>query len=372
MTAPDVLVIGGGIVGAAVARALALSGAAVEILDSGTEAGIATQASAGMLVPLAESAAEDPLLGIGIRGRDLYRQLAPVLAEETGVQIGLVRDGALHVAFTEQEESQARSTAAWQRQQGFTTEWLTAGELTTRCPGVSPDARGALLAREDGALEPLATLEALLVSATRRGVRITRGARALGIEIEAGRVTGARTAGGIRPAGAVVIAAGAWSGRLEGLPRPLSVEPIRGQILTYDWPAQEPAAIVLACRGYVLRRGAEAIAGSTMEYAGFDATPSAAGRDKVAQIAARIYPALAQAPVRRSWAGLRPGTPDGRPIVGQDPDVPNLWYATGHGRSGILLAAMTGEIIAHLFRGDPVDQLEYDLGPMRPGRFWQV
>jgi glycine oxidase len=372
MTIPDAVVIGGGIVGAAVARALAASGARVEILDSGVEAGIATQASAGMLAPLVESAPEDPLLGIGIRGRDLYRELAPALAEETGVRIGLVTDGVVHVAFTEQEESHARSIAAWQRQQSLNTEWLTPGDLKVRCPGVSPDARGALLASEDGALEPLATLEALLVSATRRGVRITRGVRVLGIELEAGRVTGTRTAQGVRPAGAVVIAAGAWSGRLEGLPRPLSVEPIRGQILTYDWPPQEPPAIVFACRGYVLRRGAEAIAGSTMEYAGFDATTSMAGRDRIAQIAGRVYPALAQAAVRRNWAGLRPGTPDGRPIVGSDPDVPNLWYATGHGRNGILLAAVTGEILAHLFRGDQESQLEYDLGPMRPGRFWRV
>jgi glycine oxidase len=372
MTPPDVLVIGGGIVGAAVARALAADGAAVEIIDSGREAGIATQASAGMLAPLIESAPEDPLLGIGIRGRDLYRELAPALAEETGVEIGLVLDGVLHVAFTEQEESQTRGAAAWQRQQGLNTEWLNAGDLKARCPGISADARGALLAAEDGALEPLATLEALLVSATRRGARITRGERALGVAIESGRVTGVRTAGGLRPTGAVVVAAGAWSGRLEGLPRPLSVEPIRGQILTYDWPAHEPPAIVFANRGYVLRRGVEALAGSTMEYAGFDADPTAAGRDRVAQLAARVYPGLAEAPVRRSWAGLRPGTPDGRPIVGQDPDVPNLWYATGHGRNGILLAAVTGEIIAHLFRGNPKDKLEHDLDPMRPGRFWQV
>jgi glycine oxidase len=372
MTPPDVLVIGGGIVGAAVARALAGDGVTVEILDSGREAGIATQASAGMLAPLVESAPEGPLLGIGMRSRDLYRELAPVLAEETGVDIGLVMDGVLHVAFTEQEESRERSVAAWQRQQGLNTEWLTPGELKARWPGISSDARGALLAREDGALEPLATLEALLVSATRRGVRITRGEPALAVEIDGGRVTGVRTAAGTRPAGAVVVAAGAWSGRLQGLPRPLSVEPIRGQILTYDWPAAEPPAIVFGCRGYVLKRGAEAIVGSTMEYAGFDASPTPAGRERVAHIAARVYPALADAPVRRAWAGLRPGTPDGCPFVGQDPEVPNLWYATGHGRNGILLAAVTGEIIAQLLRGDPKDQLEYDLSPMRPGRFWQV
>jgi glycine oxidase len=371
MTQPDVLVIGGGIIGAAVARALAIDGVAVEIVDSGREAGIATQASAGMLAPLAESGADDPLLGIAVRGRDLYRELAPVLAEETGVHVGLWLDGVLKVAFTDAEEAEARSTMARHRQQGLGAEWLTPGELRLRCPGLNPDVRGAMLAPEDGALEPLAALEALLVSATQNGARITRGERIAGLTITDGRVTGVRTDTASRSAGAVVIAAGAWSGRLEGLPRPLSVEPVRGQMLAYDWPTGEPPAIVYCGRGYALRRGSEAVVGSTMEHVGFDASVTPEGREHVARVAARLYPALAEAPVRRSWAGFRPGTPDGRPMVGADPDITNLWYATGHGRNGILLAAVTGELIAHLLRGEPSDGLEYDLAPLRPDRFWK-
>ena len=91
----------------------------------------------------------------------------------------------------------------------------------------------------------------------------------------------------------------------------------------------------------------------------------------LATTAACLYPALEGQPVRRSWAGLRPCTPDGQPIIGPDADWPNLWYATGHGRNGILLAAVTGEIIAHLLGGNPSDQLEIDLTPVRPSRFWQ-
>jgi glycine/D-amino acid oxidase-like deaminating enzyme len=108
-----------------------------------------------------------------------------------------------------------------------------------------------------------------------------------------------------------------------------------------------------------------------MEHVGFDASVTPEGREHVARVAARLYPALAEAPVRRSWAGFRPGTPDGRPMVGADPDITNLWYATGHGRNGILLAAVTGELIAHLLRGEPSDGLEYDLAPLRPDRFWK-
>jgi glycine oxidase len=372
MTTPDVVVVGGGIVGAAVARALAVAGHQVEIMDGGAEPGVATQASAGMLAPLVDVSENDVLIGLRVRGRDLYRELAPVLLEETGVDVGLWLDGVLQLAFTEAEETQSRGAVASHRQQGLNSEWLSTSELRNRYPGLSPEARGAVLAPEDGALVPLATLEALLVSAARSGARLVRDEAVIGLETEEGRVTGVRTRTGVRPAGAVVIAAGAWSGRIGGLPRPLSVEPVRGQMLAQEWPTDEPPAIVFGRHGYVLKRGSEALVGATMEFAGFDAGTSEAGQAHLLQTGACLYPALAGQPVRRSWAGLRPCTPDGHPIVGQDADWPNLWYATGHGRNGVLLAAVTGEIIAHLFSGNPSDQLEIDLTPVRPSRFWQI
>jgi glycine oxidase len=198
-----------------------------------------------------------------------------------------------------------------------------------------------------------------------------RGEQVLAVEAAEGRVTGVRTRRGTRPAGNVVLAAGAWSGRVGGLPRPLSVEPVRGQMLTYAWPEGEPDAIVYSPSGYVLRRGGEALVGATMEFAGYDATTTTTGLADLAAAAARIYPALGTAEVRRSWAGLRPCTPDGHPIIGADTEYPNLWYATGHGRNGVLLAAVTGEIIAHFVTDSPTEQLELDLDPVRPSRFWQ-
>jgi len=371
MTAPDVIVIGGGIVGAAVARSLAMAQLSVEIVDSGAEPGIATPASAGMLAPLVEAHESDALLGFAVRGRDLYSELAPALAEEAGVDIGLWLDGIIKLACTEAEETAGRGTVASHRQQGFSAEWLSAGELRERCPGIAPDVRGGLLAPEDGAVEPLAVLEGLLVTATQRGTRVVRGERVLAVETSDGQVTGVRTSAGRRPGGAVVIAAGAWSGRIAGLPRPLSVEPVRGQMLAYPWPAEEPGAVVFGGGGYVLRRDSEALVGATMEFAGFDAATTEPGRTRLSDVAARLYPALRDAPVQRTWAGLRPCTPDGKPIIGQDTEYPNLWYATGHGRNGVLLAPITGEVVAHLITGNPSSQLEIDLTPLRPSRFWQ-
>lgn len=370
MATPDVIVVGGGIVGAAVARALATVNVGVEIVDSGAEPGIATPASAGMLAPLVEANANEALLGFAVRGRDLYRELAPVLAEEAGVDIGLWLDGVIKVACSEADETLGRSLAASHRQQGLNSEWLSAGELRERCPGLASDVRGGLLAPEDGAVRPLAVVEGLLVAATRRGARITRGERVLTLESEDGRITGVRTTSGFRPAGAVVIAAGAWSGRIAGLPRPLSVEPVRGQMLAYGWPADEPGAIVFGAGGYVVHRGGEALVGATMEFVGFDAGATEGGRAHLAGVAARLYPALQEAQVRRAWAGLRPCTPDGNPIIGRDALYDNLWYATGHGRNGVLLAPITGEVIAHLVLGNAIEQLEIDLTPVRPSRFW--
>jgi len=371
MTAPDVIVVGGGIVGAAVARALAMAEVTVEIVDSGAEPGIATPASAGMLAPLIEAHDSDALLGMAVRGRDLYRELAPALAEEAGVDIGLWLDGVIKLACAESEETAGRGVVASHRQQGLNVEWLSAGEVRERCPGILSEVRGGLLAPEDGAVEPLAVLEGLLVSATRRGARVTRGEQVIAVEASEGQVTGVRTAKGLRPAGAVVIAAGSWSGRIGGYPRPLSVEPVRGQMLAYPWPADEPGAVVFGAGGYVLRRGTEAYVGATMEFAGFDADTTEPGRTQLAEVAARLYPALRDAPIQRAWAGLRPCTPDGKPILGQDAVYPNLWYATGHGRNGILLAPITGEVVAHLLQGYPSEQLEIDLTPLRPSRFWQ-
>jgi glycine oxidase len=357
-------------VGAAVAHALAAVNVAVEIVDSGAEPGIATPASAGMLAPLVEAHANEALLGFAVRGRDLYRELAPKLLENGGVDIGLWMDGVIKLAFTDAEEAHWRSLAASHRQQGLNSEWLSAGEVRERCPGIAPDVRGGLLAPEDGAVQPLAVVEGLLVAATRRGARITRGDQVTALETEDGRVTGVRTTSGRRPAGAVVIAAGAWSGRIGGLPRPLSVEPVRGQMVAYGWPAEEPGAIVFGGGGYVVHRGGEALVGATMEFVGFDARATDAGRAHLAGVAGRLYPALHDAPIQRGWAGLRPCAPDGHPIIGRDADYANLWYATGHGRNGVLLAPITGDVIAHLVLGNPIEQLEIDLTPVRPSRFW--
>ncbi len=363
----DVIVVGGGVIGAACARALAHEDVTVTLVEGGPFRGAASLAAAGMLAPFFEAAAEDPLLGFAVRARDVYRELAPALEEATGVDIALWTEGILHLAFTEEQVAAIRGDMAWQRQSGFAAEWLTADELRERAPGISPDALGAALAPEDGALDPLALLDALIKDAEAHGVTVVRGEPVGDVMIRNAKVEGVRTSSTLYAAETVVLAAGAWSGQIKGLPRPVSVEPIRGQMVAMAWPADEPPAVVYGSNGYVVARDNQAIGGSTMEYVGFDASVTDEGTEHIENAMAQIYPTLEGAPPLRTWAGLRPVTPDGRPLIGSDPRVSGLWYATGHGRNGVLLAAYTGEVISRLVTGKPVD---YDLTPVDPARFW--
>jgi glycine oxidase len=365
---PDVVVIGGGIQGAAAAWELSRRGVKVLVLEAGA-AGAATPASAGMLGPLSLEKQDDPLLSLYVRGRDLYREAAPELKAESGVDIGLWTDGIYCLAFSEDEESALKDGMAWLRQQGINIDWLSPEDLGERCPGINKENRGATFVHEDGAIDPVATLKALRAAAVHHGATIMQGERALEILRDKGRATGVLTTAGARVGGAVVIAAGCWSGRLLGLPRPLSVEPMRGQMAALDWPAGEPGALVFSHAGYVLQRGNEALVGATMEYVGFQPNVTDDGVTGVLRGGEHVYPALKGAAVRRTWAGLRPATPDDRPFIGTDPETPNLFYATGHGRRGIMLSLVTAEIIAQLHAGE---EIKHDLTVVDPSRFWHL
>jgi len=225
---------------------------------------------------------------------------------------------------------------------------------------------GALWAPREGAVDPVRLVEALLADAkAHRAVvvqdQVTR------LEQAAGRVTGVRGRE-FYAAPEVVIAAGAWSGTIEGLPRPLSVEPVRGQMAALPWPIGVPPAIMYNRDCYLVYRDGEALIGSTMEYAGFDPSTTAEGIARIRAAVAAMYPQLSSLTVRRTWAGLRPVSPDGRPIVGGEPRLPGLSYATGHGRNGILLAGITGVIIRELLdKEEPREEMD----AIRADRFWR-
>jgi len=364
VTAVDVAIVGGGAVGAACARAAALRGLEVVIFEPGPDPAAASPASAGMLAPQIEPL-DDALVGLSVRARDLYEPLAPALRETTGMEIGFWRAGIAAVAFDDGTADRLKEEVAHQRQAGLRCDWLDGTEVRERWPGAAPDGLGALFAPEDGAVDPQALTRACLADARRLGATL-RAEKVERVQAAGGRATAVVTPGDTTAVEHIVIAAGVWSPQVAGLPRPLPVEPMRGQMAATAWPDGTPPAILYHEHGYVLARGDDAVLGSTMERAGYNAAVTNEGLAQIFRGAVRLLPALLTQPVVRMWAGLRPVTPDGRPLLGRDPDLERLWYATGHGRNRILLAALTGEIIADLLTTGSTD---IDIASLRVDRF---
>jgi len=362
---PDVIIIGAGIVGVAAARALARAGRKVLVLDRGEPCGEATGAAAGMLAPQIEAHGAGPLLGLGIAARDRFAALAAELAE-AGHDIGHWAGGIVHVAFDDArgEELQARVTA--QERLGLHAEWLGESDLRHRHPVISPAARGALLAPRDGSVNPVALGAALLADARAHGVTFAQG-EVCEVTIAHGRVTGVRSEIDSARAAAVVVAAGAWSGALVGMPRGAPVEPVRGQMAAVPWPPWEPPAVLVGDEGYLVARAGEAWIGSTMEKVGFVNETTPEGLARIRRGAAQLVPALSDVAFTRTWSGLRPMSADGLPIISTDPNVAGLVFATGHGRNGILLGPLTGEIVCDLVTSG---ETRWDIAPYSITRFW--
>jgi glycine oxidase len=360
----DVIVVGGGAIGSACARELAAAGRRTLIIDQGGDLGQAWRAAAGMLAPQIEADASDPLLRLGLAAREHYDALAATLLETNAIDIGLWREGIARVAGEPGEAVALQAKVLWQQGQGYACEWLDAEQLRRRWPWLGP-ALGALWAPRDGALDPERLVRALLTDAKRLGASAVND-RVTAIAERGNRVVGVRGEAGEYQAPEVVLAAGAWSGQVQNLPRRLPVRPVRGQMAALPWPRGVERAIVYRNDCYLLARGGEAIVGSTMEDVGFRPEVTSAGLAGILAATLSLCPALIRAKVRRSWAGLRPMTPDGLPVIGADPSLPGLWYATGHGRNGILLAGLTGLLIRQLLTGDRPSQ---DLSAFTPARF---
>lgn len=360
---------GAGAVGCAVARALASAGRRVTVVDPGRPEAAATWAAGGMLSPLGEAPEPGPFLELALRSHALWPGFASELEAATGVDLGLRLEGKLLAAFDDEGLDALARRRRWQEAAGFDVRWLDGADVRRLEPAVSPAVSGGLLLRRDGAVDNRALGRALHDAAMAAGCRMVDGARVRGVEVAGGAARGVRLGDGtMLPCDAVVVAAGAWSGTLQGLPRPLPVRPVRGQMLSFRLP--EPALRrVLASDVYLIpRREAEEprlLVGATSEEAGFDRRTTPQALRRLREGAVRLVPSLTGADVAESWAGLRPGTPDALPVLGRDPEVEGLVYATGHFRNGILLTPITAEIVGAILAGREPGGLE----AFRPDRF---
>jgi glycine oxidase len=366
----DVVVVGGGLIGLTIAREAAGRGASVVLVERAIPAREASWAAAGMLSPLGEASSAGPFLRLGLRSLGLFPGFVASLREASGIDPDLRRLDKLLVALTEEDEAVLESRRSWQASEGLDVRWLDAGALHRTSPAVSPEAKGALMLAGNGLVDPRALGDAAVSAAERAGVRFLVGDGAQGVLGSPGRVAGvALRGGGSIGAHAVVVAAGAWSGGLAGLPRPLPLRPVRGQMIALGTASALAAQMLSGTGVYLLPRVVDGRScvwvGATVEEAGFDGRTTPEARETLRQAAARLLPALAEAPVVEHWAGLRPATPDELPIVGPDPEMAGLVYATGHFRNGILLAPVTAQLVGDVLDGAAPAELE----PFRPERF---
>lgn len=360
----DVIVIGGGIVGCAVARLLARRGRRVALLERGEIGGEASGASAGILGVQSETS-DDGMLRLAAHSRQLYDGLLAELREETGTDARSTRRGTLAVAVDEGEGSLLSARLSWLAAAGLPARALRPEELWRREPEISRGAIGGALFERDCGVDAPALTRALAASAVKHGVRLETGEEALGLRLAAGRVCGVRSRRREWTAPVVINAAGAWAARIEGAP-PLPVRPVRGQVVAVFAGRRAPRHVVYGARGYAVPQpDGRILFGSTREEAGFDKAVTAGGIARVLAAGLGLLPGLGTAAVAGTWSGLRPATADGLPIIGAVADLPGYFLATGHDRNGVLLAPATAEIVA-----DCIDGVEHPLqAAFGPGRF---
>jgi glycine oxidase len=340
---PDVVVAGGGAIGCAAARALALAGADVEVIERGVPGRGATAAAAGMLAPWSEAGGHGAFLEMGRRSLAAYPEFARALLEESGRDIGPDLGGKLDVAFDHDEARDLRAAA--EAVEGA-LEWVEADELLRLEPDLAEGAVGAVWSPGEGSVDSRRLGEALWIAAARAGARFRLGSAAAEVAPALGGGVIVRLADGASiTAGTLLVAAGAWSSGIAGLSAP-PVRPVRGQMASLR-TGDGPRHVVYSRRGYALRRSATlALVGATEEEAGYDDRTTAAGVASVLSDWGRLFPSCADAPLAAAWSGLRPATPDGLPIIGPSTVWPDVWFATGHYRNGILLAPETARLCA--------------------------
>ena len=351
---PDVVIVGGGIIGCSIAYHLSLAGVGVLLLERERLAAGASGVAAGMLAPQAEAAHDDAFFALAFCGRAEHPPLATTLLDDVGLDVECRMTGILRVARDEAERAELQRRLRWQSARGLRAEWLEPGELG-RCEPLLKGVAGRLLAGglwlpDEGQVQSRRLVQALAAAGIRRGARVAEGTAVVALETAGERVSGVRTPTGVIAAGTVVLAAGVCSGdlaRSAGLDLPIG--PVKGQIVTLRSLAICPRHVIWARECYLAPKvDGQVVLGATEEDGNYDPRPTLAGVGALATAALEFLPAAGQLTIDGVWAGLRPATPDRYPLVGRAPGLANLILATAHYRNGILLGPLTGRWVAQM------------------------
>jgi glycine oxidase len=367
----DVVVVGGGIIGLTIAWRARQAGMSATVLERDLAGQGTSRVAAGMLAPVAEvefGAAGGRLLELGLRSARMWPAFAAELEAGSGLPVGLLRTGTLLAARDDDDARELERQLAFRRSLELAVRRLRPSEARALEPALAPTVRLALEAPDDHSVDPRLVLAAQRRACESVGVRLRERARVARVElVRGGGPRGEEADGGERVAGVtledgehvhagqVVLAAGPWSERIEGLPAGVAVpvRPVKGQILRLRDPAG-PGLLTRVLRfrgGYLVPRGdGRYVLGATVEERGFELAPTAGGVYELLRDARELVPGISELEIEELSVGLRPGTPDNAPAIGRG-TVAGLVWATGHYRNGILLAPLTAELVVGVLAG---------------------
>lgn len=361
------MIVGGGIVGLASAYELARAGAKVTLLEYGKTGMQATNAAAGILAPLIEPTDDGPMLQMGLRALNEYPALIEELQATVGFEVEYRPNGILNVAFDRNRMDQLRRAFSWQRRLPLPLELLDAQMCRELEPRLSERVVGGIFSSFEGSVSSQLLALALERAAVAHGADVRNGTPATGFDAPGERVCAVRSHDECFSCDTVVLAAGARSGqvaRIMGLAMP--VRPVRGQMIALGGMRPPIAHIIWGRDGYLVPRANGMIfAGATIEDVGFRRRTTKAGVKAMTSMAGRLVPQLAAATMQFAWAGLRPATSDGLPIIGPLPEMESVVAATGHYRSGILLGPLTGSLVGRGIRNGDWSGVPPEFSPAR-------
>ncbi len=347
--------VGAGLIGLAIAFELAERGAHVRVFDRAEPARAASWAGAGMLAPYTERIEDEVLLALCTESLAMYPQFVARVRGASGFDVELALEGIVNTAFDSAKLDALREHARELAQHGVAHELLDREATLAAQPALGRHVVGSLVVRGEGYVDNRQLGRALAAACEAAGVTIVREARDLALECDARRVLGVRSERGFCAASAVVVAAGAWSASIPGLPPECAppVAPVKGQMLALAIPRGFVRRTTWAPGAYLVpREDGRLLVGATAEHVGFEERVTALGIRKLLDAALAAAPALGDFSITETWAGLRPGSPDERPMLGPTPRE-GLLLATGHYRNGILLAPVTARLIAeYVAHGD--------------------
>ena len=352
-------------------------GLTVLVLDRGPLGAETTAVAAGMLAPVSEADAQErALVRLGLESARRWPAFAAELADVSGIDVGYRESGTLLLARDGDEAEALSRELALREQLGLEAQALPPSQARALEPALAPGLRAALEIPGDHAVDPRLVAAALAVAAERAGVTLRPNTAVARLLAREGRARGLALEDGeeVR-ASQVVIAAGPWSGVLDGVPQDarIPVRPVKGQLLRLRDPAHDPQApllrrVVRYEGGYIVPRGdGRYVLGATSEERGFDTSVTALALHELLRDASELVPGVLELEVEELLAGLRPGTPDNAPVLGASGALPGLCWATGHHRNGVLLAPMTGELLAAVLAGESEGAAEFS-----PDRFAEV